>query len=211
MSVFEQCYSCKGYNHCTNSCPLENPKDSSLCPSYRPTENNSKGMFRTSFLGRIRRMEFCLTLLFFIIALWVFDQYVDSFISVLILSFISIPVCIIQGIKRCHDRGHSGWWIFLPFFSPLGFLLLVNPLCSPLLLVSSKIIGGWWALLFNPLGLMFLSGEKGINKYGTDPKQSCESQMFSFEQYEKENNLTTTTTSSNLQSEVESHNRDIKE
>lgn len=218
MSVFEQCYSCKDYDHSNQFCHLENPQDSNLCPSYRPTLNNSKGMFRTPLLGRIRRTEFWLTQLLFI-ALWLLSQWLLDqhgtpmihaliFFFILIICIISIPVCIIQGIKRCHDRGHSGWWILLPFFSPLGVLLLLNPLCSPLLLVSSKIIGGWWALLFNPLGLLFLSGEKGINQYGTDPKQSYESQMFSFEQYEKEK---MTTMMSESTSEVGSQNRDMKE
>lgn len=51
---------------------------------------------------------------------------------------------VMVSIKRCHDRGKSGWWC----------LLFIIPL-----------VGAIWALI--DLGI--LSGEEGPNQYGPDP------------------------------------------
>ncbi len=67
-------------------------------------------------------------------------------------------------VRRCHDRGWSGWvfasWLVLYFVSGMLFPLL------PLLLL----IG--WAIV------MALPGDQGSNKYGPDPKDPTSSSVF---------------------------------
>ena len=78
-----------------------------------------------SFSGRIRRTEYGLS---FIIG------YAGAFLigtisgltqsGVGIMYLLLIPVlwfAVAQGAKRCHDRGNSGWFQFIPFY---GFWML---------------------------------------------------------------------------------------
>lgn len=48
-------------------------------------------------------------------------------------------------VKRCHDRGQSGWWVLLTLIPLVGFI--------------------WWLV-----NLGILEGEEGPNKYGPDPR-----------------------------------------
>ena len=56
----------------------------------------------------------------------------------------TIWVGLAVSIKRWHDRGKSGWWIFISFI----------PLVGPI-----------WSLVETG----FLEGDKGDNEYGPDP------------------------------------------
>ena len=106
---------------------------------------DNRGMFKRPFnffTGRIRRMEYCLSLIML---------YVYSFIIGLIVGASRWPEGVLyillipgywfiwaQGSKRCHDRGNSGWYQLIPFY------------------------GLWMA---------FADGEPGENEYGTNPKE----------------------------------------
>ena len=83
-------------------------------------------MFKNVFgiRGRIRRKEYCLTALIIGIPLGILKALIEngvggeglivfSWIPSLFLGYIGLA----QGIKRCHDLGHSGWWIFIPFYA----------------------------------------------------------------------------------------------
>lgn len=61
-----------------------------------------------------------------------------------IISLISIVPAVMVYIKRCHDRGKSGWWC----------LLLLIPL-----------VGLIWIII--DLGI--LKGDEGDNEFGPDP------------------------------------------
>ena len=89
-----------------------------------------------SFNGRIRRLEYGLSLLimyaFLILSAFLFapDVFTNPENSEaepsLIFSLSVIPAMyfwIAQIAKRCHDRGNSGWWMFIPFYSFLLFFL----------------------------------------------------------------------------------------
>jgi apolipoprotein N-acyltransferase len=109
-----------------------------------------------SFEGRIRRTEYGISIIFFVIG-----RVVSEVISIEILgneqniqsvntiSFISlIPLLWFlwaQGSKRCHDVGISGWWQIVPFV---------------------------------PIYLIFGGGEKGPNRFGNDPKKDLDSKMI---------------------------------
>ena len=73
-----------------------------------------------SFNGRIRRLEYLISfVLYYIYA------FIDGFIVGLadgsdgMMYLLLIPgywFFIAQSVKRCHDRGNSGWYIFIPFY-----------------------------------------------------------------------------------------------
>ncbi len=98
-----------------------------------------------SFDGRIRRLEFGLSYIIYIICYTsiitltgIFSQESELF-SIFGLSLL-IP-CLwfffAQGAKRCHDRGNNGWYLIIPFYV-------------------------FW--------MLFAESEYGENDYGDNPK-----------------------------------------
>jgi uncharacterized membrane protein YhaH (DUF805 family) len=94
-----------------------------------------------SFDGRIRRTEYGLSLIIYVLG---------AFVVGLIIGFTGMPSAIMyllliplywfmlaQGAKRCHDLGNNGWWQIIPFY-------------------------GFW--------LLFADGYKLENNYGVNPK-----------------------------------------
>lgn len=95
-------------------------------------QNNSKGMFRTflTWNGRIRRLEYAI---YFILSVFIASiartmqrgaLYSDDDSQWWLWWFIEMVVwviLIIEGIKRSHDTGSSGWYILIPFY---GLVLL---------------------------------------------------------------------------------------
>ncbi len=97
-----------------------------------------------SFEGRVRRLEYGLTYLFYIVIINLVDVIAQIYISIdqaLILRLIIlIPlvwILLAQGAKRCHDRGNSGWYQIIPFYI-------------------------FW--------MIFADSEPGPNEYGDNPK-----------------------------------------
>ena len=80
-----------------------------------------------SFDGRIRRREYVLSYLIFLAIFWscgiisasLTDSAAEGWGA---NAFFLVPLLpatwfiIAQGIKRCHDRGNSGWWLLVPFY-----------------------------------------------------------------------------------------------
>lgn len=102
-----------------------------------------------SFNGRIRRLEYGLSYLIYLVFALPFNVYLrmsensyeEPSGTVLAIFFILlIPFLwflLAQGAKRCHDRGNSGWFQLIPFYS---------------------------------LWMLFADGENGPNEYGPNPK-----------------------------------------
>ena len=113
-------------------------------PTY-DEETSDKRMFKRpfSFHGRIRRLEYGISLIIF--GLW--NTISNALAGDLDTSSVALVNCIgwvviiwfafAQACKRCHDLGNSGWFQIIPFY-------------------------GLW--------LLFAEGDEGENEYGENPK-----------------------------------------
>lgn len=90
--------------------------------NYRNIGPDNYGFFRApfSFKGRIRRTEWWITL--------IITQMSSVFIGAFLENESTSPIALIslvpviwfgvaQAVKRCHDRGNSGWYFIVPFYS----------------------------------------------------------------------------------------------
>jgi len=72
-------------------------------------------------------------------------KMVPAYIVYGVGSLLSLWVGLAVYVKRCHDRGKSGWWLLLMLVPFVGII--------------------WWLV---DLGI--LEGQQGPNKYGPDPR-----------------------------------------
>ena len=118
-------------------------------------ENKSliKKMF--SFKGRMRRLHYGLSIIAFYVVLILVFAIGDALdhstgnstafiVPSLVLIFFAFWFVLAARIKRCHDRGNSGWWLLYT--------------CIP-----------YVGAVFN-LILLFGSGDEDENEYGPNPK-----------------------------------------
>ena len=115
----------------------EMPKDEPKNMSFE-----KRGMFSMpfSFEGRIRRMEYGISFIIYVILTAIVNVTLEASPDAAILILAYIPLLWFfwaQGAKRCHDRGNSGWYQIIPFYV---------------------------------LWLLFGSGDEMINEYGANPK-----------------------------------------
>lgn len=100
-----------------------------------------------SFIGRIRRLEYGLSCLIFLVLNIIYLSSIQLLIKLMeennffsLITLLHLPLywfLLAQGSKRCHDRGNGGWWQLIPFY----FVIM-----------------------------LFYDGEKGKNEYGLNPK-----------------------------------------
>jgi uncharacterized membrane protein YhaH (DUF805 family) len=77
------------------------------------------------FEGRIRRTEYGVSFIAFIIAELIV-QSMSAKESLAILDLLHIPLAwfiVAQGVKRCHDINRQGWYQVIPFYV---FVLIFN-------------------------------------------------------------------------------------
>lgn len=95
----------------------------------------------STFTGRATRSEYWLFALFnfLVIIFWLFITVIfakDKSAAYLImaLSGISMLVLIVPGlavgVRRLHDVGKSGWWMFVSFIPYIGGLILLYYMCK---------------------------------------------------------------------------------
>ena len=132
-----------------------------------------------SFQGRLRRKDYWISSIILWIAIAAFSVFVISVLTrsvgnspagaqtsateflaanaTLLLIFLGVMLIALWpsmaiGVKRCHDRDKSGWWMLL------WFVLSLVPYIGILA----------WAWQFIELG--FLDGTQGSNRFGLSPK-----------------------------------------
>ncbi len=156
--------SCGSYRKMGSGIDLEKKgRDASLppptpSPVYTPSQsantNNShssqSGIYEKqrmfskpfSFDGRIRRLEYGLSLILVYVYIFIAGSIIGAMRGGEGLVYIFlIPMYWFiwaQGAKRCHDRDNSGWYQIIPFY-------------------------GLW--------MLFAEGDPGDNSYGPNPKQ----------------------------------------
>ena len=73
-----------------------------------------------SFKGRIRRLEFGLSIVIGVISIFLLffltkiNNFLDGILILLIIAWYWFQLS--QGTKRCHDIGNNGWCQFIPFY-----------------------------------------------------------------------------------------------
>jgi len=87
------------------------------------SDNKKQNMFANpfSFDGRIRRMEYGISMIIQGVLLQIISEIVIETPAISILIIPIIWFGLSQSAKRCHDLGNSGWWQIIPFY---GFWLL---------------------------------------------------------------------------------------
>ena len=107
---------------------ITNSENGTLLTSVESAEHDNivdnRRMFKRPFdffNGRIRRLEFWLSLIIaYVISFFIGFLVGATNGSQVALYVLLIPVywfILAQGSKRCHDRGNSGWYQLIPFYS----------------------------------------------------------------------------------------------
>ncbi|HKM64991.1 MAG TPA: DUF805 domain-containing protein [Acidisphaera sp.] len=101
-----------------------------------------------SFYGRISRKTYWLNYFLPILVLDIIGSGIDyaagtQFVAA-VVSLLTLVPSLASGVKRCHDRDRSGWFLLV------GLI---------------PIVGGIWLLV----ELGFLRGTPGPNRFGSDP------------------------------------------
>ena len=127
--------------------PTFEPAKQEVSSTSNTTTSSNKGMFKRpfSFNGRIRRTEYCLSFIIYMIWYGVINAMMETpepslgaSLFVLISFIPMIWFLWAQNAKRCHDRGNPGWYQIIPFYVFV---------------------------------LMFGGSEEGSNEYGDNPKE----------------------------------------
>ena len=75
-------------------------------------------------------------------------------IAIWVVYAVALYMWLAVNVKRCHDRGHSGWFVLLSLI---------------------PVVNIWYVVEVG-----FLPGQSGPNRFGPDPKASTLTPIFSF-------------------------------
>lgn len=69
-----------------------------------------------SFEGRIRRTEYGISMIIYVVAAFIMNVLVTQSLFFFIFYIPILWFLWAQGAKRCHDRNNSGWFQIIPFY-----------------------------------------------------------------------------------------------
>lgn len=128
------------------------PSETIVAPIPAEEEHSSiiKQLF--SFKGRMRRLHYFLCIiafyaLIFLSVVFMIELSKDSIILGLlggVIMFFSVWFIFAARVKRCHDRGNSGWWLLYTAIPYIGVLFSIT--------------------------LLFGKGDDEENEYGLNPR-----------------------------------------
>ena len=104
-------------NNCSPSAGATNVVDYTA-----PADQTTTDPVKAHWLGRARRWEYLPVAIVCNVILRTLSQVKEPDVGVIILSVIIGIVLIIESIRRLHDLGKSGWWIF-SFIIPFVWLM----------------------------------------------------------------------------------------
>lgn len=95
------------------------PPSVPFAPEPRPEPTQEMFSDPFSFEGRIRRLELNLSMIIYTVIALIVNLIGESggFMGIVYLAY--IPMLwfnIAQCVKRCHDRGNSGWYLLIPLY-----------------------------------------------------------------------------------------------
>lgn len=92
---------------------------------YEKPELDNTKMFKNAFLfkGRARRTEFCISYAIYEVCIFLFGAMSEVFEDSGFVAFLGMAIFIgalwfslSEGTRRCHDLGHSGFWMLIPYY-----------------------------------------------------------------------------------------------
>lgn len=136
------------------------------------------GPIRKTFVynGRATRLEYfgfplLLFLVLCVLSAVEVSLYDDAYLATLCM-FVAILPILSLSVRRLHDAGHSGAWVFVSLLITVLLLFLLPPNFH----------------IFRPIGFLLIFGlvkksEPGANKYGPDPHKRKEKRQKLNEQH----------------------------
>lgn len=147
-------------------------KDKICTPALSPLGAIKATLLNPSLKGRSRRSEFWWSTLFILILESICENIlVESNVPIirivgLIIVIIFVYLLLAVNVRRYHDLGYSGWWLFINFAFNLSVTIFKNCDFVDILRVISIILN---LIVF--IVCMF-DGKIELNKYGHSPKYS---------------------------------------
>ena len=99
-------------------------RDDVQTENEKPELDNTK-MFKNMFLfkGRARRTEFWIAYALYIVCIFLFAAMLEAFEDSGFVVFLGFMLflggfwfILSEGTRRCHDLGHSGFWMLIPYY-----------------------------------------------------------------------------------------------
>jgi uncharacterized membrane protein YhaH (DUF805 family) len=120
-----------------------------------------------SFKGRIGRKQYWIRTLLYLLVLGGLLLIALAALNYNPPDTITVRTVVSTGVRRLHDRGKSGWWLFLYYFAPSQLLKTSTSLWHGGALIIPLAVGA--VLIWGLIDLGVLRGEPGDNVYGPNP------------------------------------------